>query len=90
LQQRYDERVLEQRKEIEKQRKELEKLELKFFFRDYSPANMKNAMKRMNLWNLRCKCKDCKKTGRIGDGVRVDRLPRLTTTIACLAPAASL
>jgi hypothetical protein len=69
----YDERVLEQRKEIEKQRKEIEKLKLKFFFRDYTPAIMRNAMKNMNLWNLRCKCRDCKKTGRIGDGVRVDR-----------------
>jgi hypothetical protein len=69
----YDERVLEQRKEIEKQRKKIERLELQIFFRDYTPDYMKKAMKRMNLWNVRCKCRDCKKTGRIGAGDRVDR-----------------
>jgi hypothetical protein len=62
----YDERVLEQRKEIEK-------LELKYFFRDYTPDYMKKAMKQMNLCNVRCKCRDCKKTGRIGVRDRVDR-----------------
>ena len=58
----YDQRVLEQRKEIEM-------LKLKLFFRDYTPKVMRRAMKHLNQVNIRCKCSGCKLTGRmfIGD-----------------------
>ena len=54
----YDQRVLEQRKEIEK-------LQMKHFFRDYTIQNVFKRMKDLNFWNVRCKCSGCKQTGRI-------------------------
>jgi hypothetical protein len=53
----YDERVLEQRKEIEK-------LQMKLFFRDYTGVNFQTILKVMN-WHVRCKCNDCRYKERI-------------------------
>jgi hypothetical protein len=54
----YDQRVLEQRKEIET-------LKVKLFFRDYTPDVILKAMSELNWCNTRCKCSGCKITGRI-------------------------
>ena len=49
----YDQRVLEQRKEIEM-------LEVKYFFRGYTPKYIKDAMRGLNYRNIKCKCGGCK------------------------------
>jgi hypothetical protein len=54
----YDQRVLEQRKEIET-------LKLKLFFRDYTHKIMLKAMRKLNNTNTKCKCSSCKKAGRM-------------------------
>ena len=54
----YDERVLEQRKEIER-------LKVKLFFRDYTHETLLEATKNLNHANTRCKCSGCKRAGRI-------------------------
>jgi hypothetical protein len=54
----YDQRVLEQRKEIEM-------LEVKYFFRGYTYEIFNKALKDLNWMNVRCKCRGCKATGRI-------------------------
>jgi hypothetical protein len=54
----YDQRVLEQRKEIEK-------LEVKYFFRGYTPKYMKHSMEYLNYSNIRCKCRGCYTAERI-------------------------
>jgi hypothetical protein len=54
----YDQRVLEQRKEIEQ-------LQVKLFFRDYTPKVIHEAMQGLNFWNRKCKCRGCKLSGRI-------------------------
>ena len=55
----YDQRVLEQRKEIEK-------LEVKLFFKDYTEGNLKIIINNLN-WNMKCKCMVCSIVGRICD-----------------------
>ena len=63
----YDQRVLEQRKEIEK-------LKVKLFFRDYTHEILENALKDLNYANdIKCKCRDCKKSGRICNSDTVDK-----------------
>ncbi len=54
----YDQRVLEQRKEIEM-------LKMKYFFKDYTQDDMSSAMETLNLCNVRCTCSGCKKAGRL-------------------------
>jgi hypothetical protein len=54
----YDERVLEQRREIEN-------LKVKLFFRDYTTEYLDKAMKHLNCFHTRCTCSGCKKTGRM-------------------------
>ncbi len=54
----YDQRVLEQRKEIEM-------LKVKLFFRDYTLDIMLEAIQRLNKENIRCKCSGCRRAGRI-------------------------
>jgi hypothetical protein len=54
----YDQRVLEQRKEIEK-------LKVKLFFRDYTWVYFQAAMKELNRENIKCKCRGCQRAGRI-------------------------
>ena len=53
----YDERVLEQRKEIEL-------LKVKLFFRDYTHAFLLQAMRQLNYANIKCKCSGCRKAQR--------------------------
>jgi hypothetical protein len=52
----YDQRLLEQRKEIEK-------LQVHLFFKDYTGANFKELFALMNL-HTSCKCNHCKRAGR--------------------------
>jgi hypothetical protein len=59
----YDQRVLEQRKEIEM-------LEVKLFFKDY--IDLDKSLKELNFQNIRCKCKGCKSAGRISFFDKVD------------------
>jgi hypothetical protein len=54
----YDQRVLDQRKEIEM-------LKMKLFFRDYSVENLKYAMYMLNCQNTFCKCSGCTRAGRM-------------------------
>jgi hypothetical protein len=54
----YDQRVLEQRREIET-------LKLKLFFRDYTHRNLKQAMLNLNRRNTECRCSSCNKAGRM-------------------------
>ena len=54
----YDQRLLEQRKEIEM-------LKVKLFFRDYTKENLLEATKTLNHKNIRCKCSGCQRAGRI-------------------------
>ena len=54
----YDQRLLEQRKEIEM-------LKVKLFFRDYTKENLLKATKTLNHANIRCKCSGCQRAGRI-------------------------
>ena len=61
----YDQRVLEQRKEIEM-------LEVKYFFRGYTYDILKKGTRELNLNNIRCKCRGCKKAGRTRFGDTVD------------------
>ena len=60
----YDERVLEQRKEIEK-------LQVKLFFKDYTEGNVERMIKRLNV-NTECKCTACSVLGRISHGETED------------------
>ncbi len=57
----YDERVLEQRKEIEK-------LQVQLFFKDFTGQYFHAVLRRMN-WHTRCKCKHCERAGRNIDTV---------------------
>ena len=52
----YDERVLEQRKEIEK-------LQVQLFFKDYTGTNCQEVLKLLNM-HVNCKCNHCKRAGR--------------------------
>jgi len=47
-------------------------LEVKYFFKDYTSDNMKNAMKQLNQKNIRCKCRGCNVSGRISYPDKVD------------------
>jgi hypothetical protein len=53
----YDQRVLEQRKEMEK-------LEVKYFFKGCTPDFMKRRMALLNYENIGCKCRGCFQKGR--------------------------
>ena len=53
----YDERLLEQRKEIEK-------LEVKLFFKKFTNGYLARAKRRLN-WTIRCKCRGCNAEKRI-------------------------
>jgi hypothetical protein len=53
----YDQRVLEQRKEVEM-------LKMKLFFRDFTQKDLKNRMERLNFKNVCCKCSGCNQAGR--------------------------
>ena len=57
----YDERVIEQRKEIER-------LKVKLFFRDYTEKVLIGIMQRLNYQHAKCKCSGCKATGRLCNG----------------------
>jgi hypothetical protein len=67
----YDQRVLEQRKEIEM-------LKVKLFFRDYTTDYLDKAMKRLNCLHTRCTCSGCKKTGRMFIGDTEDKYAECT------------
>ena len=53
----YDQRVLEQRKEIEM-------LEVKYLFKRYTSYNLDHALYKLNRMHTRCKCRGCKLTKR--------------------------
>jgi hypothetical protein len=57
----YDQRVLDQRKEIEM-------LKMKYFFRDYTQDVVNGARKVLNFGNVGCMCSGCKKAGRTAIG----------------------
>ena len=67
----YDERVIEQRKEIER-------LKVKLFFRDYTTDYLEKAMKHLNCLHTRCTCSGCKKTGRMFIGDTEDKYAACT------------
>jgi hypothetical protein len=59
-----DQRVLEQRKEIEMLREENKRLQLQLFWRDHEVSVMESLMMDLNTNTVGCKCNNCRITGR--------------------------
>jgi hypothetical protein len=68
----YDQRVLEQRKEIEK-------LEVKLLLKNFTRGQLKKVMADLNSQNIRCKCLGCQSAGRFYNPDRLDMTESVCT-----------